>query len=411
MFLPLSLDPIAFSIGPISVHWYGIILGLGALAGLLIAIQEGKRFGVTPDFFLDLLLYGVPSAIVGARLYYVLFKWDYYREHPGEIIQIWNGGIAIYGALIGALICGFIYIRAKGYSFLRIADICAPSLLIGQMIGRWGNFVNQEAYGGETTESFLRNTLHLPNFIVDQMYIGGAFRHPTFLYESMWSLVGLILIFIIRRTNILKTGELLLFYFIWYSIGRFFIEALRTDSLAFKGPEWLVSLIHGLWSPMTSVFEEGYLDPAYGNIRTSQLLALLIVIGGIAFIIVRRITGAARERYNDPLTNRRAAKNPAEETAGTGSDTGMAAGAAAGATTGAYSDTYTPSDSRSRDSGASMDKDPRADKHEENDSSADSDYDRSGDAGTDSGADAGSSSDSGSSGDSGSGGDSGGGGD
>ncbi len=300
----LSLDPIAFTLGPLTVHWYGIILGLGALAGLMLAIQEGKRFGITPDFFLDLLLYGVPSAIICARIYYVAFKWDYYLDHPGEIVQIWNGGIAIYGALIGALICGFIYAKAKGYPFIRIVDICAPSLLVGQMIGRWGNFMNQEAYGGPTNEDFLRNTLHLPNFIVDQMYIGGIYRHPTFLYESLWSLVGLIIIFIIRRFNFLRTLELFLFYIIWYSVGRFFIEALRTDSLAFQGPDWLASLIHGLWSPMTAVFEEGYLDPAYGNIRTSQLLALLIVVVGIVFVIVRRATGTGLGRYNDPLARR-----------------------------------------------------------------------------------------------------------
>lgn len=300
----LSLDPIAFTLGPLTVHWYGIILGLGALAGLMLAIQEGKRFGITPDFFLDLLLYGVPSAIICARLYYVAFKWDYYRDHPGEIVQIWNGGIAIYGALIGALICGFIYTKAKGYPFIRIVDICAPSLLVGQMIGRWGNFMNQEAYGGPTNEDFLRHTLHLPDFIVDQMYIGGIYRHPTFFYESMWSLVGLIIIFIIRRFNFLRTLELFLFYIIWYSVGRFFIEALRTDSLAFQGPDWLASLIRGLWSPMTAVFEEGYLDPTYGNVRTSQLLALLIVVVGIAFVIIRRAAGSGQVRYNDPLARR-----------------------------------------------------------------------------------------------------------
>lgn len=302
----LSLDPIAFTLGPLTVHWYGIILGLGALAGLMLAIQEGKRFGITPDFFLDLLLYGVPSAIIVARIYYVAFKWDYYRDHPGEIIQIWNGGIAIYGALIGALICGFIYAKAKGYPFIRIVDICAPSLLVGQMIGRWGNFMNQEAYGGPTNEDFLRHTLHLPDFIVDQMYIGGIYRHPTFLYESLWSLVGLLIIFVIRRFNFLRTLELFSFYIIWYSIGRFFIEALRTDSLAFQGPDWLASLLQGLWSPMTAVFEEGYLDPAYGNVRTSQLLALLIVLVGIVFVIVRRAAGTGNVRYNDPLPSRQA---------------------------------------------------------------------------------------------------------
>jgi len=309
----MLLNPIAFSIGPLDVHWYGIILGTAALAGLLLAVQEGKRFGLNPDFFLDLLLIGVPSSIIAARLYYVAFKWDYYQDHPGEIIQIWNGGIAIYGALIGALLSGFFYIRAKGFNFWRIADICAPSLLIGQMIGRWGNFVNQEAYGGEVEESFLRETLHIPGFIVNQMNVEGVFHHPTFLYESLWSLVGLIILFVIRRRNFLRAGELLFSYFIWYSIGRFFIEALRTDSLAFKGPEWLKSTLDALWSPMTAVFEQGYLNPAEGNIRISQLLALLLVVGGILMIVVRRKLGYASERYNDPLVNFKTGKPANEE--------------------------------------------------------------------------------------------------
>jgi phosphatidylglycerol:prolipoprotein diacylglycerol transferase len=300
----LRLDPIAFTLGPLTVHWYGIILGLGALVGLMLAVREGKRFGLSPDFFLDLLLFGVPSAIIAARLYYVAFKWDYYGSHPGEIVQIWNGGIAIYGAIIGAIICGIFYTRAKGYPFIRIADICAPSLLAGQMIGRWGNFMNQEAYGGETTETFLRDTLHLPRFIVDQMYIDGFYRHPTFLYESLWSLVGLAILFTIRRLRFLKAGELLTAYFIWYSIGRFFIEALRTDSLAFHGPEWLASLLRGLWSPMNMIFDgQGYLDPAYGNIRISQLLALILVLSGIVFIAVRRASGAAVVYYHDPIVS------------------------------------------------------------------------------------------------------------
>lgn len=311
---PLEINPVAFTLGPLPVHWYGIILGLGALAGLLLAIQEGKRFGLSSDFFMDLMLFGVPSAILGARLYYVIFKWDYYRSHPSEIFQIWQGGIAIYGALIGALICGFFYIRAKGYSFWRVADICAPSLLIGQMIGRWGNFVNQEAYGGPVEESFLRNTLHLPDFIVDQMNIQGTYHHPTFLYESLWSLLGLVILFIIRRRRFLRAGELLITYFIWYSIGRFFIEALRTDSLAFHGPSWLESLINSLWSPMTVMFEQGYLNPAEGNIRSSQLLAILIIIGGIVLIVVRRLAGWANERYIDPLIKRKKADQPAAET-------------------------------------------------------------------------------------------------
>ena len=298
----LLIDPVAFSIGSLRVHWYGIILGLGALAGLLLVIREGKRFGIPQEFFMDLLLLGVPSAIIGARIYYVAFKWEDYKDNFVDVFKIWNGGIAIYGALIGAIICAVIYVRYKGYKFWRIADMCAPSLLVGQMIGRWGNFVNQEAYGGPVEESFLRNNLHLPDFIVNQMNVEGVFHHPTFLYESMWNLAGIILLLVLRRQKFLRVGELFIGYFIWYSIGRFFIEAVRTDSLAFQGPSALASFINGLWSPMTWMgFEQGYLDPAYGNIRISQLLPILIVVGGIVLIIVRRVTGRANERYLDPV--------------------------------------------------------------------------------------------------------------
>ncbi|MBW7453623.1 prolipoprotein diacylglyceryl transferase [Paenibacillus sepulcri] len=301
----LLLNPIAFSLGPISVHWYGIILGTAALVGLLLAVQEGKRYGLSPDFFMDLLLLGVPSAIIGARIYFVAFKWDEYKDNFLDVFKIWNGGIAIYGALIGAMICGILYFRYKGYNPWRILDICAPSLIAGQIIGRWGNFVNQEAYGGPVDESTLRNTLHLPDWIVNQMNVGGGFHHPTFLYESLWNLIGIILLFVLRRRAFMRAGEMLMTYFIWYSIGRFFIEGLRTDSLAFDGPAWLVSIMNGLWSPMTVAFEPGNLDAAYGDVRISQLLAVLLIIAAIAIIIIRRVTGAASERYADPIINRR----------------------------------------------------------------------------------------------------------
>ncbi|WCR25658.1 prolipoprotein diacylglyceryl transferase [Paenibacillus thiaminolyticus] len=299
----MLLDPVAFSIGAIKVHWYGIILGTAAVVGLLLAIREGKRFGISQDFFMDLLLFGVPSAIVGARIYYVAFKWDDYKDNLLEIFKIWHGGIAIYGALIGAVICALIYVRKKGYSFWRIADICAPGLLIGQAIGRWGNFVNQEAYGGPTTEAFLRDTLHLPNFIVNQMNVNGTFHHPTFLYESLWSFVGVLLLFGFRRLRGVRSGEVFIGYLIWYSIGRFFIEGLRTDSLAYQGSGWVESMIGSLWSPMQIVFEPGYLDPNYGNVRISQLLAIFLIIGGIALIVIRRVTGASKVLYRDPIVS------------------------------------------------------------------------------------------------------------
>ncbi|MCY9591627.1 prolipoprotein diacylglyceryl transferase [Paenibacillus chitinolyticus] len=295
------LNPVAFKLGPISVHWYGIILGTAALIGLLLVIREGKRFKLQPEFFMDLLLIGVPSAIVAARIYYVAFQWENYKNNLGEIIAIWHGGIAIYGALIGAIIAALIYVRRKGYSFWRIADICAPGLIVGQMIGRWGNFVNQEAHGGPVGESFLRNTLHLPDWIVNQMNIEGIFYHPTFLYESVWNFVGLLLLFWLRRRPFLRAGELFMSYFIWYSLGRFFIEGLRTDSLDFTGPAWLASLLNGLWSPMSLLFGEAGTMTYGGNIRISQLLAVLIIIAAIIIIVLRRRMGYAKTKYSDPI--------------------------------------------------------------------------------------------------------------
>jgi len=299
----MLLDPIAIQLGPLKVHWYGIILGTAALVGLLLAIREGKRFGISQDFFMDLVLFGVPSALIGARAYYVAFKWDEYKDNWVDVFKIWNGGIAIYGALIGAVICALIYVRKKGYTFWRIADICAPGLLIGQAIGRWGNYVNQEAYGGPVEESFLRNSLHLPDFIVNQMNVQGTFHHPTFLYESLWSFIGVLLLFGLRRLRSVRSGEVFISYLIWYSIGRFFIEGLRTDSLAYQGSDWVVSLIDGLWSPMTVVFESGFLDPAYGNVRISQLLAIFLIVAGVITIIIRRMTGAARVPYHAPIVS------------------------------------------------------------------------------------------------------------
>lgn len=308
MFYSLAIDPVVFSIGSLPVHWYGLILGLGALAGLFLAIQEGKRFNIPQEFFMDLLLLGVPSAIIGARIYFVAFMWDDYKDNWLDIFKVWNGGIAIYGALIGAIICGIIYFRYKGYPFWRIVDICAPGLLAGQMIGRWGNFINQEAYGGPIEESFLRDKLHLPDFIVNQMYIQDAFHHPTFLYESLWSLLGILLLMVLRRQKFVRAGEIFMSYFIWYSIGRFFIEALRTDSLGFNGSSGIASFINGLWSPMKWMgFEQGHFDPAYGNIRISQLLALLIIVAAIALIIVRRVTGQPKPHYSDPIVSTKAA--------------------------------------------------------------------------------------------------------
>ena len=180
----LAINPVAFHLGPIPVNWYGIIIGVGILIAYFLAQKESVRRGLDPEFFADLLIWAIPISILSARVYYVVMKWDYYSQHPGSIIQIWNGGIAIHGALIGAFITAYIFTKKRKVSFLKLADIAAPSILVGQIIGRWGNFVNQEAYGGPVSREFLEG-LFLPNWLIEQMYIreDGNYVHPTFLYE------------------------------------------------------------------------------------------------------------------------------------------------------------------------------------------------------------------------------------
>ncbi|MBH9965923.1 prolipoprotein diacylglyceryl transferase [Bacillus enclensis] len=263
------IDPIAFQLGPLQVHWYGVIIGLGIALGLYLAISESKRLGLHPDTFVDLLVWAIPIAILSARAYYVAFEWDYYSQNPGDIIKVWNGGIAIHGALIGSVITALVFAKIKGISFWKLTDIAAPSIILGQAIGRWGNFMNQEAHGGEVTRSFLEN-LHLPQFIIDQMYINGTYYHPTFLYESLWNIAGFILLLILRRKANLRRGELFLSYVIWYSIGRFFVEGMRTDSL------------------MLTEF-----------LRIAQVISLVLIVVAAALIIFRRKSGLARHAYND----------------------------------------------------------------------------------------------------------------
>ncbi|TVX81922.1 prolipoprotein diacylglyceryl transferase [Peribacillus simplex] len=262
------LNPIAIDLGPIQVHWYGLIIGFGVLLGLIIALRESERRGLDKEIFTDMILFAVPIAIISARIYYVIFQWEYYSQNPGDIIKIWNGGIAIHGALIGSVLTAIVFAKVKKVSFWKLADIAAPSLLLGQAIGRWGNFMNQEAHGGEITRSFLEN-MHLPEFIINQMYINGAYYHPTFLYESIWNIVGVIILLSLRKVN-LRRGELFLTYVLWYSIGRFYIEGLRTDSLMLTE-----------------------------SLRIAQVISIVLVAVAIALMVYRRVRGHADKKYLD----------------------------------------------------------------------------------------------------------------
>ncbi|MED4402811.1 prolipoprotein diacylglyceryl transferase [Metabacillus fastidiosus] len=262
------LDPVFLDLGPLKIRWYGLIIGIGALLGLWIAMRESVKRGFHKDVFVDLVLFAIPIAILCARLYYVIFKWDYYSQNPGDILKIWEGGLAIHGGLIGAIATGFVYAKIKKLSFWKLADIAAPSIILGQAIGRWGNFMNQEAHGGPVSREFLEG-LFLPDFIVNQMEINGVYYHPTFLYESIWNLVGFIILILLRKVN-LRRGELFLSYIIWYSIGRFFIEGLRTDSLMLTE-----------------------------SLRIAQVISITLIVIAIGVLLFRRFKGYANERYLD----------------------------------------------------------------------------------------------------------------
>lgn len=257
------IDPVAFNLGPLSVRWYGIIIAVGILLGYFVAQRALVKAGLHKDTLVDIIFYSALFGFIAARIYFVIFQWPYYAENPGEIIKIWHGGIAIHGGLIGSFIAGVIVCKVKNLNPFQIGDIVAPSIILAQGIGRWGNFMNHEAHGGPVSRAFLEQ-LHLPNFIIENMYINGQYYHPTFLYESIWDVAGFIILVNIRKH--LKLGETFFLYLTWYSIGRFFIEGLRTDSLM-----------------LTS------------NIRVAQLVSILLILISISLIVYRRI------KYNPPL--------------------------------------------------------------------------------------------------------------
>lgn len=232
------IDPIAFRLGSLEIRWYALCIVTGLVFAVFLASKEAPRRKILPDDIVDFILYAFPLAIVGARIYYVVFSWDYYKENLLGIFAVWNGGLAFYGGLlIGGLVL-FFFTRYRFINSWDFLDVASPSVLIAQAIGRWGNFFNQEAYGDAVA-----NLDYLPAVIRDQMYIDGSYRTPTFLYESLWNLLGFIVICTLRRRpHFFKQGELLAFYMIWYGVGRLMIEGMRTDSLMFLGirvSQWL----------------------------------------------------------------------------------------------------------------------------------------------------------------------------
>lgn len=257
------IDPTAIHLGPLAIKWYGIIIAVGILIGYFIAQESLKHVGLDKDTLVDVIFYSAIFGFIVARIYFVIFQWPYYMENPTEIPKIWHGGIAIHGGLLGGFITGIIVCKVKNLNPFQIGDIVAPSIILAQGIGRWGNFMNHEAHGGPVSKAFLEN-LHIPDFIIRNMYIEGVYYHPTFLYESVWDVLGFIILITLRKH--LKVGETFTLYLIWYSIGRFFVEGLRTDSLM-----------------LTS------------HIRVAQLVSVILIVLGLAIMIYRRV------KYQPPL--------------------------------------------------------------------------------------------------------------
>ncbi len=253
-----ALNPIALHLGPIEVHWYGVIITTGVFIALWLSVREARRRQINPDDLYDFLLWALPVALISARIYYVVFQWSYYQHHLDQIIAIWDGGIAIYGSLIGAIIVVILFTRWRKIPTFLFLDVLAPTVIMAQGIGRWGNFMNQEAFGKITTLAHLQ-ALHLPQFIITQMDIGGVYRTPTFLYESVWDIAGFVFLLATRHIKgLYLRGEVFFIYVAWYAFGRFFVEGMRTDSLM--------------------------LGPA----RVSQWLSVVLFIGAWAWLIIRR---------------------------------------------------------------------------------------------------------------------------
>jgi phosphatidylglycerol:prolipoprotein diacylglycerol transferase len=227
----MNIDPVAFTLGPFSlanftigpleIRWYGILIASAMFIGAVLAMREAEKQGWNPDLLLNILIVSLPAAIIGARLYYVAFRWDYFSQNLAEIPATWHGGLAIHGGLIAALLAAYLMVRRYELNFWQGVDIAAPSIILGQAIGRWGNFFNQEAYGYQVD----------PDTVPWAMYIDGAYRHPTFLYESLWNIAVFLFLLWFRRRRVLKHGDVFLVYAILYSLGRFIVEGFRTDSL------------------------------------------------------------------------------------------------------------------------------------------------------------------------------------
>lgn len=262
------MNPILVDLGFIQIYWYSILILAGMFVGGTMLLKESQRFKIPEDYMINLITWTLIFALIGARLYYVAFEWEYYQDNLFDIIKIWEGGLAIHGGLLFGLIFVIFYTEKYKINTFRMLDMIVVGVIIGQAIGRWGNFFNGEAHGGATDLEFLQS-IFLPEFIIDGMKINGIYYQPTFLYESLWCLIGFVVLLIYRRRYYRKIGQTLGLYMVWYGIGRFFIEGLRTDSLMI------------------------------GDLRMAQVVSIIFVAIGLLIIIFKRGKSKLENRYND----------------------------------------------------------------------------------------------------------------
>ena len=262
------MDRVALDLGFLQIYWYSVFIFLGIITSCIVIYKESKINNINEEFLINLIFNSLLFGIIGARLYYVLFNIPYYLSNPIEIFQIWNGGLAIHGGILAGLLTTIIYTKSNKVSTVKMLDIIVVGLIIGQAIGRWGNFFNGEAYGNITTLAALQKQ-GIPKFIIDGMYIMGSYRQPTFLYESVWNIFGFIILIVIRRLREIKIGQLLGFYLIWYGLARFIIEGLRTDSLML------------------------------GPLKIAKLVSMIFIFAGIYFVFLyNRKNKVPYNRYN-----------------------------------------------------------------------------------------------------------------
>ncbi len=283
VFQPL---PKGIDFGIVTIQYYALAILTGILVALWMAYREVKKLKMNPDDLSDGFSIGLIIGILGARFYYVIYEWSHYKHDIISALYIWKGGMAIHGAILAVAVFLYLYTKKKKLNIYKFIEVLVPGFLLAQAFGRWGNFMNQEAHGGlvpginvDAQRSFLSELLKLPDFIVDQMYLYGPdglqYYHPTFLYESIWNLTGfIIMFFVLRKIRRYWVGESLSFYLVWYSVGRFFIEGMRTDSLYVWGTD----------------------------IRVAQLISVVLALTGVAWFIYRRNKKIYPNQYMDIIS-------------------------------------------------------------------------------------------------------------